>query len=69
MIGAFDHPEELAPRVQWGIEEKLPYVDGLHELPGYTTMDDTDDTPYLSDLVSYQHPDYDTDRWPPEDKT
>jgi hypothetical protein len=32
-IGAFDQPEELAPAVQWGIEEKLPYVDGCTNCP------------------------------------
>lgn len=65
-IGAFDQPEELAPTVQWGIEEKLPYVDRLHELPGHATLDDTDDAPFLHELISYQHPDHDTDQWPPQ---
>ncbi|RWE21906.1 MAG: GFA family protein, partial [Mesorhizobium sp.] len=23
---------------------------------------------YLAELVSYQHPDHDTDQWPPEEK-
>ena len=32
-IGAFDEPEELAPTIQWGIEDKLPYVDDLIETP------------------------------------
>lgn len=68
MIGAFDQPEELSPVVQWGTEGKLPYVDALHELPGHGTMDDTDEAPYLQDLVSYQHPDHDTDQWPPEER-
>ncbi|WP_265515582.1 GFA family protein [Nitratireductor luteus] len=66
-IGAFDHPEELAPQIQWGIEGKLPYVDELHTLPGQETMEDTQLASYLDDLVSYQHPDHDTDQWPPED--
>ncbi|WP_011580308.1 MULTISPECIES: GFA family protein [Chelativorans] len=64
-IGAFDHPEEVAPRIQWGIEGKLPYVDTLHTLPGHATMEDTGATEFLADLVSYQHPDHDTDQWPP----
>ena len=33
-IAAFDHPEEIAPTIQWGIEAKLPYVDAIPELPG-----------------------------------
>lgn len=68
MIGAFDTPEELAPEIQWGAEEMLPYMDRLHELPAHETMNDIDDAPYLRDLVSYQHPDHDTDQWPPERK-
>lgn len=67
-IGAFDHPDELAPRIQWGMEGKLPYVDTLHELPGQSTMEDAKSTPYLNDLISYQHPDHDADQWPPEDR-
>jgi hypothetical protein len=67
-IGAFDRPEELAPAVQWGVEQKLPYVDGLSGLPGHHTMDDTQDAPFLHELVNYQHPDHDTETWPPEDK-
>ncbi|WEX07653.1 GFA family protein [Chelativorans sp. AA-79] len=63
-IGAFDHPEEVAPTLQWGIEAKLPYVDTLHTLPGKDTMDDISTADYLTDLVSYQHPDHDTDQWP-----
>ncbi|PRD45880.1 aldehyde-activating protein [Phyllobacterium phragmitis] len=64
-IGAFDAPEEIEPAVQWGMEGKLPYVDGLSRLPGYTTMEDTQSADFLNTLVSYQHPDHDTDRWPP----
>lgn len=65
-IGAFDHPEEVVPGVQWGTEAKLPCVDGLHDLPAHTTEEDMADAPYLETLVSYQHPDHDTDHWPPE---
>jgi hypothetical protein len=65
-IGAFDHPEELAPRVQWGAEGKLPYVDTLHELPAHATTEDASAGDFLGDIVSYQHPDHDTEQWPPE---
>ncbi len=65
-IGAFDHPDEIAPRVQWGTEAKLPYVDGIPALPGHDTMEDADAVGYLNDIVSYQHPDHDTETWPPK---
>lgn len=63
-IGAFDHPETLAPRAQFGIEGKLHYVDGISKLPGSLTADDIIAAPFLDKLVSYQHPDHDTTHWP-----
>jgi hypothetical protein len=68
-IGAFDQPAEIAPQVQWGTEAKLPYVDGIPALPGHATLDDQDATDFLATLVSYQHPDHDTDHWPEERET
>ena len=64
-IGAFDEPEEIAPAIQWGTEAKLPYVDDIHTLPGRETMGDVSSASYLTRLVSFQHPDHDTDDWPP----
>lgn len=65
-IATFDEPAEIAPTVQWGLEGKLPYVDHIHELPGYSTEDDPDAADFIHDIVSYQHPDHDTEQWPPE---
>ena len=67
-IGAFDDAASVWPTVQWGTEGKLPYVDGIPDLPGHTTAEDIQSAPYLGDLVSYQHPDYDTGTWPPQEK-
>ena len=64
-IGAFDKPQDLAPKIQWGVEGKLGYVDHVHELPEQPTLDDAAAAPFLKDLVSYQHPDHDTETWPP----
>ena len=63
-IATFDEPEEIAPTIQWGTEAKLPYVDGIPDLPGEETMADITAAPFLATLVSYQHPDYDTEIWP-----
>ncbi len=68
-IATFDDPAEIAPRIQWGIEAKLPYVDTIAALPGENTMADAEAASFLADLVSYQHPDHDTDQWPPEEQT
>jgi hypothetical protein len=68
-IGAFDDPSLLAPQIQWGREAKLPFVDQIPGLPGKETMADEEASGFLADLVSYQHPDFDTEIWPPEDPT
>jgi hypothetical protein len=68
-IAAFDKPESIVPKIQWGIEAKLPYVDHVPDLPGEDTMADQDAVSFLAHLVSYQHPDYDTDHWPVENPT
>ncbi len=66
-IASFDKPEEIAPTIQWGTEAKLPYVDHIPGLPGEDTMADISSAPFLADLISYQHPDYDTENWPSEE--
>ncbi|MEK1850701.1 MAG: GFA family protein [Phyllobacterium sp.] len=63
-IAAFDHPEELAPTIQWGLEGKLPYIDDLSALPGYSSEGDPESAEFLKTMISYQHPDHDTDQWP-----
>ncbi len=65
-IAAFDQPAEIAPRIQWGTEAKLPYVDGIPSLPQKGTLEDMEAGNYLFELTSYQHPDHDTESWPPE---
>ena len=37
-------------------------------LPGAETITDEETSSYLADLVSYQHPDHDTDQWPPKER-
>ncbi len=65
-IGAFDAPEDLAPTIAWGVESKLPYVDDVARLPQKHTMGDLASASFLADLKSFQHPDFDTESWPPE---
>lgn len=66
-IGAFDHPEQIIPVVQWGMEYKLPYLDQLNALPVFETGDDQKIIELMRTTVSYQHPDHDTDTWPQQD--
>lgn len=57
--GAFDHPGQFTPSIQWGMEGRLPWMDVVNSIPGKTTMEDAADAPFLNDLVSYQAPDED----------
>lgn len=65
-IGAFDRPADILPTLQWGVEAKLPYVDDIPNLVQHSTLEDPAAAPFLKTLVSYQHPDHDTDIWPPK---
>ncbi|MBO0902093.1 GFA family protein [Jiella sonneratiae] len=56
-IGAFDDPAAVQPTIQFGTEAKIAYVDRLHELPGRSTEADVASNPFLSGIVSCQHPD------------
>lgn len=67
--GAFDDTASLPPVVQYGTEAKLPFTDALHCLPARVTEDDLENAPFLTDIISYQHPDHDTESWPPESRT
>lgn len=65
-IGAFDQPQTIVPELQWGAEAELPYMRSIPDLPRHGTLEDVNAVPFLKSLVSYQHPDHDTDIWPPE---
>ncbi len=68
-LGAFDHPETLVPTFQYGLEGKLAYVDSFACLPGSHTEEDVTkpNQGFLSQIVSYQHPDHDTSVWPEDE--
>lgn len=56
-IGALDEPREVMPRMQDGIEGKIPFVDRMQALPGRSTDDDPEMAAAAGMIVSYQHPD------------
>jgi hypothetical protein len=64
--GAFDDPSRLPPVVQFGIENKIDFVDHLNELPARRTEEDAAQAPFVLEIRSYQHPDHDTVVWPQE---
>ena len=65
-IGSLDEPEKVAPQHQFGIEARLSWFGTLPTLPGEKTTEEDD--PRLAGNIAasnHQHPDHDTDAWPP----
>ena len=68
-IGSLDEPEKVAPKNQVGIEGRLSWFATLPTLPDDKTTEE--DEPALAAKIAasnHQHPDHDTERWPPEPK-
>ena len=66
-IAAFDDPTLAAPVVQVNLEGKLAFADHLAELP--TIEEPPSWTAFKAGIVSHQHPDHDTENWPPAEGT
>lgn len=64
-IGALDHPELAAPVVQVCVADKRPFVDGLADLPADANGEGSEEAQFLATIKTYQHPDTDTEIWPP----
>jgi len=64
-IGTLDDPNAVGPFTkQVGIESKVVWFDTMTGLPHHTTADERNPAD-LAKLASRQHPDHDTDVWPP----
>ena len=64
-IGTLDNANAAAPIEQVGLESKLSWFDTLPALPAHRTQDErTPDD--LKKHATFQHPDHDTDVWPPK---
>ncbi|MCM2292008.1 GFA family protein [Allorhizobium sp. BGMRC 0089] len=64
-IGAFDHPEKIEPEIQVNYGKRIPWIDHLFEKPKFSSPEY--DAKWAN-IESWQHPDHDTDHWPPEDE-
>jgi very-short-patch-repair endonuclease len=70
-LGSLDDPAPVQPELAVGLEGKMPWFACLEALPGAESKDDPgDDGVRLADVAASnrQHPDHDTDTWPPEDR-
>lgn len=66
-IGAFDDPTVAAPVLQVNPRDKLPFFSGLVVLPTRHEGESAERDAFIASVVSYQHPDHDTESWPPEE--
>jgi hypothetical protein len=64
-IGAFDDPASLAPQRQLDLPARLPWFETLASLPARSPADEAAMAAKYPPVVSRQHPDHDTDAWPP----
>ncbi len=63
-IATFDRAGEIAPVIQMARGERLPFVDAIAEIP--VRPDEAEwRTNWVDTIVSYQHPDHDTETWEP----
>ena len=55
---------EIAPVIQLAPESRLPWVDDLPGLPTRSETEAAKVAGFYASIVSHQHPDHDTERWP-----
>jgi hypothetical protein len=60
-IGAFDDRSDLAPQIQVNYGARLPWVETIFSAPVH---DDPDFYSQQEKVISFQHPDHDTQNWP-----
>ena len=60
--GAFDDRSDLAPKIQVNYQSRLPWVESIFEQPVHH---DADYYGRQEQIISFQHPDHETEQWPP----
>ena len=65
-IGALDDPLLAAPVVQVNPTDRLAFVETLHALPWRAAGESPASEAFMASVESHQHPDRDTETWPPE---
>jgi hypothetical protein len=68
-LGSLDDPAAFPPLLQIGLEGRLPFFASLPDLPVRTAAQNDQYAAAYAAIVSHQHPDHDTEAWPPADRT
>ena len=66
-IATFDQPDLLPPEIQICTKQRIDYVDGLAGLTAFEYGASSDVDVVFDNVKSCQHPDHDTDDWPPNE--
>jgi len=61
-IGAFDDRSDLAPRIQVNTGSAIAWVEHIFDAPKRSLADDR--ARRQEAVISFQHPDHDTENWP-----
>lgn len=64
-VGAFDDPNVAAPMLQVNPRDKLAFFDRLSALPTRPPGQSAEQEAFNARVVNRQHPDHDTENWPP----
>jgi len=67
-VCALDDPSVAPPTVQLAGESRVAWADDLPHLPGRPESEAEKAAAVYASVISNQHPDRDTNRWPPEGK-
>lgn len=64
-IATLDNPQEAPPTIQVNHNDRLPFTEMLATLPIRQENENSEDETWNQRVISYQHPDRDTEEWPP----
>ena len=67
-VGAFDDPNVVRPTIQLNPLDKVAFFDGICTLPTRADGAEPQAEVFKASVVSFQHPDRDTAKWPGEDR-
>ena len=67
-VGAFDDPGVVVPTIQVNPADKVSFFDGLCALSTRKDGAEPKAEEFKASVVSFQHPDHDTNQWPPGDR-
>ena len=68
-IGSLDRPADIKPAWQVGTEARMPWFDALPQLHSYGETEAGDEAEVAAAIKASnrQHPDHDTQSWPPKE--